>query len=85
MAVAIPAFDPPILPNLPVVPPPTELDQQGPVVAMRARFVEISDAAEREQMAYRGFLAELLMAECDDRDRRRSERRIKTAGFPREK
>lgn len=33
----------------------------------------------------RGFLAELLMAECDDRARRRSERRIKAAGFPREK
>lgn len=31
------------------------------------------------------FLAELLMAECDDRNRRRSERRIKAAGFPREK
>ena len=33
-------------------------------------------------MTYRGFLAELLMAECDDRDRRRSERRIKAAGVP---
>ncbi len=33
-------------------------------------------------MTYRGFLAELLMAECDDRARRRSERRIKAAGFP---
>ncbi|MFI1294393.1 hypothetical protein ACH4VM_39540 [Streptomyces sp. NPDC020792] len=31
------------------------------------------------------FLAELLMAECDDRARRRSERRFKTAGFAREK
>jgi DNA replication protein DnaC len=30
-------------------------------------------------------LAELLMAECDDRDRRRSVRRVKAAGFPREK
>jgi DNA replication protein DnaC len=30
-------------------------------------------------------LAELLMAECDDRDRRRSARRVKDAGFPREK
>ena len=30
-------------------------------------------------------LAELLLAECDDRARRRSERRIKAAGFPREK
>ena len=34
---------------------------------------------------YRGLLAELLIAECDDRDRRRSERRIKAASFPREK
>lgn len=39
-------------------------------------------------MTYRGFLgflAELLLSECDDRARRRSERRIKAAGFPREK
>lgn len=43
------------------------------------------DRAVKDQMAYRGFLAELLMAECDDRARRRSERRIKAAGFPREK
>jgi DNA replication protein DnaC len=42
-------------------------------------------AAARDQMSYRGFLAELLMAECDDRARRRSERRIKAAQFPREK
>ena len=52
---------------------------------LRARFVEVADAAERQQLTYRGFLAELLMAECDDRDRRRSERRIKGAGFPRQK
>jgi hypothetical protein len=32
-----------------------------------------------EQMSYRGFLAELLLAECDDRARRRSERRITAA------
>ncbi|MGX1508843.1 DNA replication protein DnaC [Streptomyces collinus] len=36
-------------------------------------------------MSYRGFLAELLMAECDDRARRSSERRIKAAALPREK
>lgn len=42
-------------------------------------------AAEREQLTYRGFLVELLLAECDDRDRRRSARRVKAAGFPREK
>ncbi len=52
---------------------------------MRSRFAEVADAAQREQLTYRGFLAELLMAECDDRDRRRSGRRITAAGFPREK
>lgn len=35
--------------------------------------------------SYLGFLAELLLAECDDRARRRSERRIKAAGFTRDK
>lgn len=44
-----------------------------------------ADRAAAEQMSYRGFLAELLLAECDDRARRRSERRIKAARFPREK
>lgn len=52
---------------------------------IRTQFSDIADAAAREQMSYRGFLAELLMAECDDRARRRSERRIKAAAFPREK
>jgi len=52
---------------------------------MRTRFAEVADAAQREQLSYRGFLAELLMAECDDRDRRRAARRITAAGFPREK
>ena len=51
----------------------------------RSRFTEIADAAEREQLTYRGFLAELLLAECDDRDRRRTVRRVRAAGFPREK
>jgi DNA replication protein DnaC len=52
---------------------------------IRAQFVAAADAAEGEQMTYRGFLAELFMAECEDRDRRRSERRIRAAGFPRQK
>jgi DNA replication protein DnaC len=52
---------------------------------MRGQFTDLADAAAREQMTYRGFLAELLMAECDDRTRRRSERRIKAAAFPRQK
>jgi DNA replication protein DnaC len=52
---------------------------------IRAQFIATADAADREQLTYRGFLAELLMAECEDRQRRRSERRIKAAGFPRPK
>ncbi len=52
---------------------------------IRAQFPELAEAAARDQMSYRGFLAELLMGECDDRARRRSERRIKAAQFPREK
>ena len=49
---------------------------------IRARFPDLADEAAAEQMSYRGFLAELLMAECDDRARRRAARRIKAAGFP---
>ena len=41
--------------------------------------------AGNDQMSYLVFLAELLLAECDDRARRRSERGIKAAQFPREK
>ena len=52
---------------------------------VRSRVGEFTDAAEREQLSYRAFLAELLLAECDDRARRRSARRVKAAGFPREK
>jgi len=49
------------------------------------RFGEIAAAAQREQLSYLGFLAELVMAECDDRDSRRAARRIRDAGFPRPK
>ncbi|MCZ4508220.1 IS21-like element helper ATPase IstB [Streptomyces sp. ActVer] len=52
---------------------------------IRGQFTDIVRHAEREQLSYRGFLAELLMAECEDRDRRRSERRIHAAAFPRQK
>lgn len=52
---------------------------------IRQQFKEQADAAAREQMSYRAYLAELLMAECDERARRRSERRIRAAAFPREK
>jgi DNA replication protein DnaC len=52
---------------------------------IRAQFIPAADAAEREQLTYRGFLAELLMAECEDRERRRSQRRLRAAAFPRQK
>ena len=39
---------------------------------IRDRFTEIAAAAQREQLSYLGFLAELVMAECDDRDERRA-------------
>ena len=52
---------------------------------IRVQCPDMADAAARDRMSYRGFLAELLMAECDDRARRRSERRIKAAAFSREK
>ncbi len=52
---------------------------------IRDQFAEAADKAEREQLTYRGFLAELLMAECEDRDRRRAERQVRGAGFPRAK
>jgi hypothetical protein len=37
---------------------------------IRDRFEEIAAAAQREQLSYLGFLAELVMAEWDDQDRR---------------
>ncbi|WP_419722712.1 hypothetical protein [Sinomonas albida] len=37
---------------------------------MRSVEDEAVKAAEREQLPYACFLAELLLAECDDRDRR---------------
>jgi DNA replication protein DnaC len=52
---------------------------------IRALVDEAVTAAQKEQLTYHGFLAELLLAECDDRDRRSSVRRVKAAGFPRDK
>ncbi|MGO9081610.1 MAG: ATP-binding protein [Streptosporangiaceae bacterium] len=52
---------------------------------IRGQFADAADKAERDQLTYRGFLAELLMGECEDRDRRRAERQVRGAGFPRAK
>jgi len=53
--------------------------------AIRGQFADCADRAEREQLTYRGFLAELFMIECDERDRRRAERQLRAAAFPRSK
>ena len=47
---------------------------------IRDRTGEVAAAAQREQLTYAGFLAELLLAESDDRDRRRSARRSRPPG-----
>ncbi|MEO9220249.1 MAG: IS21-like element helper ATPase IstB [Mycobacteriaceae bacterium] len=52
---------------------------------IRDRFAEIAASAEREQLSYLGFLAELVIAECEDRDHRRAVRRVHDAAFPRPK
>jgi DNA replication protein DnaC len=52
---------------------------------MRAVLGDAVKTAEKEQLSYIGFLAELLLAEVDDRDRRSTIRRVASAGFPRSK
>jgi DNA replication protein DnaC len=52
---------------------------------VRAVLDEALTVAGKEQLSYQGFLAELLLAECDGRDRRSSIRRVKAANFSRDK
>jgi DNA replication protein DnaC len=52
---------------------PTVRQQAGPV----------ADAAARDRLTHRGFLAEVLSAEVDERHARRRQRRIAEARFPR--
>lgn len=49
---------------------------------IRGVLDEALSVAGKEQLSYQGFLAELLLAECDDRDRRSSIRRVKAAKLP---
>ena len=44
---------------------------------------ELAEAAVRDRLTHRAYLAEVLAAELDDRDGRRRERRIAEARFPR--
>ena len=52
---------------------------------IRGRHAEIAAAATRQQASYKGFLAELLSVECDDREQRRKARLVRDAAFPRQK
>jgi DNA replication protein DnaC len=52
---------------------------------VRAQAAAMADAAARDQLSHRGFLAELLAAEVDDRAERRRVRRMHEARFPRVK
>lgn len=50
---------------------------------VRAEAGPVADAAVRDRLTHRAYLAELLSAETDARSIRRRERRIKEARFPR--
>jgi DNA replication protein DnaC len=50
---------------------------------VRAEAGRIAEAAARERLSHRAFLAEVLSAECDDREARRRARRVAEARFPR--
>jgi DNA replication protein DnaC len=52
---------------------------------VRAEAGRIAEAAARERLTHRAYLAEVLTAECDDRDGRRRVRRVLEAKFPRPK
>jgi DNA replication protein DnaC len=50
---------------------------------VRTQAAELADAAARDRLTHRAYLAELLTAEVDDRTSRRINRRTKEAKFPR--
>ncbi len=52
---------------------------------IRAGYGELAEQALRDKAGYKGFLAELLAAECADRDERRRLRMVREANFPRPK
>ena len=52
---------------------------------VRAQADELAEAAARTQATHRGYLAELLAAEVDERAERRRIRRTREARFPRQK
>jgi DNA replication protein DnaC len=53
--------------------------------AIRQEAVRLAESAQRAQLSFLGYLAEVLSAEVDARAERRRERRIHEARFPRMK
>jgi DNA replication protein DnaC len=52
---------------------------------VRTEAVTMAAAAAKQRLSHKAFLAEVLLAECDERDARRQIRRVKEAKFPRTK
>jgi DNA replication protein DnaC len=52
---------------------------------IRDRYDDLATQALRERASYKQFLADLLDAECADRDERRKQRLVRDANFPRPK
>lgn len=52
---------------------------------IRTQAAPLAQAAARERLTHTAYLAEVLAAECDDRETRRRIRRVKEAKFPRTK
>jgi len=52
---------------------------------VRAQAAAMADAAAKQRLSHKAFLAEVLLAECDERDARRQARRVNEAKFPRTK
>lgn len=52
---------------------------------IRAEAAAIAEASAKQRLTHKAFLAELLTAECDERDARRRIRRVNEAKFPRSK
>jgi DNA replication protein DnaC len=51
---------------------------------VREQAAPLAEAAVRDHLTHRAYLAEVLAAELDDREARRRERRIAEARFPRQ-
>ncbi|MEV8033618.1 IS21-like element helper ATPase IstB [Streptomyces sp. NPDC086182] len=52
---------------------------------IRSRVSEMAEEAMRQRSSYKDFLADLLEAECAEREERRKQRLVRDANFPRPK